>query len=567
MRKLKRKFGFKSIKSKIIFGFSIVILLVILLSAYNIYSTVKTNEDIQEIMDYQLTLLIADEKMVINMAERTALLRGYLLFGDAALLNQFSEGVEPSIALENQVLELNDSEEVQAIIDKKIEWGHFTDDVIAEYESGNEDRALDIMSLFVRPLSNEIMADFQEMADKRETIINDMGNEIISNGESNFMFSSIITGLVLILGIAAASITSRSISKPIIKVMNRMNLIASGDMSQEPLVTKSKDEVGQLVVATNNMAKNTRQLLNRVQVVSETVSSQSEELTQSANEVKAGSEQVAITMQELASGSESQANSASDLASVMGSFSEKVQEANEKGELIQKASNEVQHMTTEGSTLMENTTKQMAKIDQIVQVAVKKVEGLDAQSQQIANLVSVIKDISEQTNLLALNAAIEAARAGEHGRGFAVVADEVRKLAEQVSDSVMDITDIVNGIQNETNEVTDSLQSSYTEVEQGQKDIKATGETLNGINLFVSEMASSIQLVSQNLADIAANSQEMNGSIEEIASISEESAAGVEETSASSEQTSSSMDEIASSSEHLAKSAEELNGLVKQFKL
>src|SRR5699024_5360953 len=181
-------------------------------------------------------------------------------------------------------------------------------------------------------------------------------------------------------------------------------------------------------------------------------------------------------------------------------------------------------MTDQGTQLMESSTEQMEIIDQIVHDAVAKVEGLDAHSQEISELVSVIHDIAEQTNLLALNAAIEAARAGEHGQGFAVVADEVRKLAEQSSNSVTNITEIVERIQTESSIVSDSLRDGYKEVEQGTSQITTTGKTFKEISTALIEMVNNTNKVSENLANVAANSQEMNSAIEDIAAISEESA-------------------------------------------
>ncbi|MGP4105639.1 methyl-accepting chemotaxis protein [Virgibacillus sp. L01] len=564
---MKKGLNFKRLRTKILLGFSIIIVLVLLLGVYNMYTTTKANKEMKEITDHQLALLITDEKLAVDMVERTSLLRGYLLYDDVKYKNEFKEGLEESIALEEKVLELSNSEQAQELVDKKFEWGTLTDKVFAEYDSGNEEVAMQIMEEEVQPLADELAVGFQNMASKREAIIDEMGQEVISNGETSLFIGIAITILVMVLGILIAILTSRSITNPISTVMERMKVITNGDLSQEPLETRSIDEIGQLIVATNEMNTNMRELLNQINEVSETVSSQSEELTQSASEVKSGAEQIATTMQELASGSETQANTSSELSSVMGNFANKVQEANENGEHIQKSSNEVLEMTDEGSELMNSSNEQMAKIDSIVQDAVQKVQGLDTQSQEISKLVSVIKDIADQTNLLALNAAIEAARAGEHGKGFAVVADEVRKLAEQVSISVTDITDIVTNIQNESSVVTDSLQGGYKEVEQGTAQIRSTGEKFSGISNGITEVVSSIKTVTDNLSEIAANSQQMNGSIQEIAAVSEESSAGIEQTSASSQQTSSSMEEVAGSSDDLARLAEKLNGLVRKFKL
>src|SRR5690625_2733933 len=285
------------------------------------------------------------------------------------------------------------------------------------------------------------------------------------NASANEILRTIflVTGITLVVGIGGVWIFVNRISRPINEVAEHMTSVAQADLSQEKLEIHSKDETGQLARALNHMQDGLRNIIGNVLDASSTIASQSEELTQAANEVSEGTEQVASTMEELAAGSETQANRSGEIASMMNTFITRLEEANTNGENVNKASNEVLRMTEEGSQLMEDSTKQMNAIDQIVQDAVDKVEGLDEHSQQISELVAVIQDIAEQTNLLALNAAIEAARAGEHGQGFAVVADEVRKLAEQVSFSVTDITDIVTRIQNESSVVS----SSYFPVSSG----------------------------------------------------------------------------------------------------
>lgn len=565
---MKKLLNFKSIQAKILFGFSLVITLVLILGIYNLFAVNNINSNTADIMDKQLELLIADEQLAFNMSQRIALSRGYVLFGDTDFKDEFDTYTESSINHQETLLALAPSEEAEELINKSTLWREMVlSDVFGAYDQGNEEIALENLKLVIQPLAREIMSEYEELALNRKSLIRQEGQNILNSGQLLLFVGLGVSGLVFILGIITALITSRKISKPINKLMKRMKLIADGDLSQEPLQSKSKDEIAQLTVATNEMNNSMRQLLQQISTVSETVSSQSEELTQSSNEVKAGSQQIASTMHELASGTESQASNASDLSSSMLTFTSKVQEANSSGEDIYQTSNDVLSMTKEGSHLMKLSIKQMGSVDQIVQDAVEKVKELDTQSQEISKLISVIKDISEQTNLLALNAAIEAARAGEHGKGFAVVADEVRKLSEQVGVSVSDITGIVGKIQTESTGVVLSLQDGYKEVEKGTEQIQTTGETFNGINKAVTDMVSKIQSVTDSLSTISSSSQEMNTAVEEIASVSEESAAGVEETSASAQQASSSMDEIAGSSDQLAKLAEELNGLVRRFKL
>ena len=563
---MKDIFHFKSIKGKIIFGFSIVFAMLIVMIVLNHFGLKKINNQTVEIVDTQFPLALANRAVTLNIAETAADIRGYMVYKDEQLLVKLNETIENGKEIEAHWLSLTNFPKSRELAARKGEWTQLILNAAKAGEKGQDKQAKAYLQEAL-PLTNELNDSFSELLQKREATIAEAGEQIKKTGKSTDTFIILLGVAVLAVGIIIAFITARTITQPIQMVMSRMKTIATGDLSEEPLKPSSKDETAQLTEAMNVMSANTRDLLNQISQVSQVVSSQSEELTQSASEVKVGTEQIATTMEELASGAETQANTSSELSSLMNLFAQKVGNANESGELVQQHSANVLELTSKGSALMHTSSEQMNKINQIVRESVRKVENLDHQSQEISNLVSVIKAISEQTNLLALNAAIEAARAGEQGKGFAVVADEVRKLAEQVAFSVNDITEIVGNIQTESSTVVASLRDGFTEVEQGTSQIETTEATFHEITNAVNDMARNIESVSENLSEIAASSEEMGGSIQEIAAVSEEAAAGIEETAASAEQASGSMEEVAGSSEQLARLAEELNEMVGRFRI
>lgn len=474
--------------------------------------------------------------------------------------------IELGEQLAEEMLQLNNSERTTAVIERKNEWQTKILEAIEKNDTGNKQEAMLILDE-ARIIANDVSNNLYKLAEESEQQITENGKNVISTGQFTFTVITVISFIVILSGIIIAFITSRSISRPIKEVVSRMNILAEGDLSKEPLTAKTKDETGQLILSMNKMSENNKLLLQQINEISEVVSAHSEELTQAANEVKIGANQVSTTMDELASGAELQANSASDLTNMMNTYAEKVDKANENGLQIQHNSERVLALTEEGSKMMNHSSEQMEKINEIVKDSVIKMEMLDEQSQKISQLVGVIQDIAEQTNLLALNAAIEAARAGEHGKGFAVVADEVRKLAEQVSFSVSDITNIVHRIQAESKSVSESLKLSFTEVEEGTSQILNTEKTFTQISSEVNCMVENLKEVTDNLNEIVENNVEMKTSIEEIASVSEQAAAGVEQTAAATQQASGSMEEVSKSVNELAKLTDQLNELVNRFKL
>lgn len=560
-------FAARSIKMKLIFSFSVIIALVLLLGITNIIGIYNSNKDTEEIINRDMQLLVAQEKMAINTAERTGFLRGYLLYDDEKYKQAFQDTVEETTELEKFILKHNKSQKVKDLMDKKVEWGHLTNKFFKEYEKGNEAEARRIMEKEMQPIGIELMDGFKELAQLREDSITEKGKSVIDIGNTILTIAAILMAIVVVLGIVVAYMTAIAIAKPLHRVKERMNQIANGDLSGEPLRVKGKDEIAQLMTATNMMNEQLKELLNRIKDVAGTVDDQSRVLTQAANEVQQGTEQVAATMEELASGAENQANHAGSLSEMMNDLNKTIEEVDHSSDSIKTFSNDVLQQTQSGFDTMESTNEQMKKIDQIVKDSVQGVQSLDAKTQEISKLVTVIGEIAEQTNLLALNAAIEAARAGEHGKGFAVVADEVRKLAEQVSESLSEITNVVNTIQKESDQVTVALQEGYGEVSAGSEQMTKTKDTFKTIYDAVNAMTDNISTVKGHVDQVTENSKEMNGSVGEIAAISEESAAGIEQTSAVTQQTSSSMEQVTANAEQLSGLANELTTLIKRFSL
>lgn len=556
----------KTLRAQITLGFGIVLLLVVILGVNSFLGIRGLVDYSEEVSEEQLPVLITDSRLAFNIAERVALSRGYMLTEDEAYIDEFNELTEVSITLQEDLLNKVNNVETQEMVAKSIEWREIlTEQLFPAIQAGDEERALEIDRDLAEPLANELMNEFDNAASVRQDEVLVDGIEQTEIGKRTAMINFIVAIIVIIAGIVISYFMARSISRPIMAVSERMGRMSEGYLNDEPLETKRQDEVGQQVHSINTMRERFQSTLYGTLDISRKLNNSSNQLLSATDAVSDSSTQIAATMEQLAAGAEAQANTATNMAEMVGDFFEDVQQANQAGGEVAEAATQVLTRTGDGNEMMESSVDQMNDIDQVVRNSVEQIQQLDNQTKEISELVIVISEIAEQTNLLALNAAIEAARAGEQGKGFAVVADEVRKLAEEVASSVSEITTIVDQVQKGSSSAVSALENGYTTVQDGKEKIIETQTVFEDITNLVTNMNSLTTTMSSNLEHIEEIGEQLTTGVSEVASIAEQSAAGVEETTASVEQSSFQIETINTGAEELTNLANELEESVNQF--
>ncbi|WP_186578194.1 methyl-accepting chemotaxis protein [Aquibacillus kalidii] len=368
----------------------------------------------------------------------------------------------------------------------------------------------------------------------------------------------VIPGVSILVSVGIAFFFIRKIGNQLQNLTIRVREVSSDDtsvMTESKVNFKEFVEIDQFI--TSYEARKTR-MKTFLTSITEHIKNQSSDLQETTDRLESGSNQIVNTMGEISSGADQQADAASSLTEIMQDFTDTIMKVVMNGENIKEESKSMLSITEEGTRLMNQSVDKMQIIDTTIKESLEKVQGLDHMTVKITQLVTVIQEIAEQTNLLALNAAIEAARAGEQGRGFAVVADEVRKLAEQVSKSITDITSTANGIQSESKVAVKALEQGYVAVTEGSNQVATTGDTFNQLNKIIHNIGKEIETVSNSLYGVLDNTKTINDSITNIASVTQESAAGIEEVATTSEQLRNFVDEIRSGQDKLQETISQL---------
>ncbi len=333
---------------------------------------------------------------------------------------------------------------------------------------------------------------------------------------NKIILSVIITAAALIAAINLFILFFvKKITNPLYEMVETANKLAEGDLAIH-LNATTKDEVGQLLGGLRNMVEKWRYVVNEVKSASENITSASQQLSISADQMSGGSVE--------------QAGRAAQVATATEQMSQTIIDVARNANNIAQSSAETVKVAKEGEQIVHRSVQEVREIAQTVDDSANFVRSLGERSRHIGEIVNVINDIADQTNLLALNAAIEAARAGEQGRGFAVVADEVRKLAERTAQATSEISEMIKAIKDEVFRAVDSMDSASDKVKAGVELTSQAGNALEVIVRKADELEVMVQQIASATEEMSTTSGEISRDIEKIALVSKESSSGSEQT-------------------------------------
>ena len=386
-------------------------------------------------------------------------------------------------------------------------------------------------------LEQEMVGQAQSVVDAAGKMMADATAAMETQRSSAYMLLGIITALAVVIGLAAATVISRMIVGPLRYTVQLAQRVADGDLSQSETVTR-RDELGQLQQAMYAMTESLRGLIGRI--------------GGGVGQIAAAAEQLSAVTAQTSIGVQKQREETDQVATAMHQMAATVQEVAQNAEQASLAARQADQQARQGDLVVQEAIGQIGNLSGEVEHSAQAIEELNAESGRIGSVLEVIRAVAEQTNLLALNAAIEAARAGEQGRGFAVVADEVRALARRTHDSTEEIESLIGNLQQVAQKAVEQMQTSR---DLTQRTVDLASEA--GIALGrITESVSTIEQMNQQIAaaseEQSAVAENISESVTRVRDIGEQSASGSEQT--------------ASASAELARLGIELQGLVARFR-
>ena len=532
------------IRTRLMVGFGIVLSLFVVCGVITTLLLMKSDRSVKVVREESMPFALTAKDIAFHVVQVQQFLTDVSATHDTGVLKEAEDSAQAfrqNIAKFREMYRVkNDQESLRKLEDLESSFNNY-------YETGKT-----MANAYVNQgieAGNILMEDFDKTSIAITSIVEEFvkqqtdeasamtGNVQKSIGQIMVVLL-VISLITIVSGFLIAWYITSSVVRPLIRAVDVSNSIANGDLPVK-IESDSNDETGQLLNSMKNMVANLKKLIADIKETSSNMASASEQLSASS--------------EEMSKGVVSQSDRSTQIASAAHEMSQTVVEIARNASSIAASASGTANVAKEGEHIVDKSVSEVKDIAATVSESSKVMVSLGERSRQIGDIIRVISEIADQTNLLALNAAIEAARAGEQGKGFAVVADEVRKLAERTAKATSEIGSMIGAIQEEVQKSVTSMDEVSKMVGTGVEFSTQTGEALHKIVSSVSELQMMVQQIASATEEMSATSEQISGDIMAVANVSKETSTGSEQ--------------IAGASSEVARLASRLLEMGGQFKV
>ncbi|MGG0687851.1 methyl-accepting chemotaxis protein [Bacillus safensis] len=551
------------LKNQFLFGLIVICVLFVSMLGFSSFLYYKTDQSYKALLSKEVKLYQTSLELEALLQKQEAQIKTYVVVQDAENLQKIEQTYEDINKKTAEASKMSTVKQAKNLLDQISEKNYLyytsTNRLFNSLNMQNQKEFNTRLNQELQPIEQEIHTFTKEFAQNQLKQRDQKINQL--NQDSNqLLLTLILVSAAIIVGLLVIGIRFvHRMTKPIVSVTNAAKRMADGDLTLEEIEVTSKNEIGQLGTAFNQMTAHLSQLILQVQTGSRQLADSAAQFEETISQTLSASEQTSSSIEQVSEASREQSDAVGKVASAIQEVSTGMQNAAVHTSDVSGHSISVTEKAEEGAALIQQFVKQMSSIKESVNEHHSTMTHVQAQFTGIQDLLGHIHAIADQTNLLALNAAIEAARAGEHGRGFAVVADEVRKLAEESSQLTDQISQLLENVNKDTEKSSQSMTKVERDVAEGVKVSQLSEQSFH-------EILESIRDISMKAEELSATAEQISTSTEEISQTVGVIEEGAKRNSEETEYMSAAVEESLAANEEMKAAAEDLKSLSQSLK-